>query len=158
SSALDALARRALSSPELFLDGVRRSLYPDSEHTFAHAPNPGGGDADGTTAGDLGLPRRLCRPARLPAHRAGDRRCGRAGLALDRPRSPGQPRARRAAQARPDEAAGGGARRPRAARPGSSSAEAAAPRPDRGGWPPTRGAERGRAPRRARIAAPRLPP
>src|SRR5256886_17528538 len=39
-------------------------------------PTPGGGDADGTTAGDLGLPRRLRGCSRLPAHSAGDRRGG----------------------------------------------------------------------------------
>src|SRR2546428_13558813 len=72
---------------------------------------PGGGDADGTTAGDLGLPRRLCRQTRLPAHRAGDRGGGRAGLTLDGARTPCQPRAGRTAQTRPDEAP-----RPRARR------------------------------------------
>src|SRR5580765_4378788 len=92
----------------------------------------GGGDADGTATGDLGLPRRLRRRAWLPAHRAGDRRGGRAGLALDGARPPGEPRARRAAQAGPDEAAGRRARRPRAPRGARDTREAAPARSDRG--------------------------
>src|SRR5438034_511227 len=62
-------------------------------------PTLGGGDADGTTAGDLGLPRRLRRHTRLPADRAGDRRSGWAGIAFDGPCPPCEPRASRIAQA-----------------------------------------------------------
>src|SRR2546425_8109235 len=61
----------------------------DGEHTFDRELNPGGGDADGTTAGDLGLPRRLRRHTWLPPHCAGDWRGGWPGLALHRPRTPG---------------------------------------------------------------------
>src|SRR6476620_11193416 len=97
-------------------------------------------NADGTTAGDLGLPRRLRRPARLPAHGAGDRRGRRPRLALDRPRAPGEPGARRAAQARPDQAPGPRARRARAGRYRSHgrAAEAAARRAERRGRPAAR--------------------
>src|SRR5690348_6725791 len=69
-------------------------------------------DAHRPSATDLELPRRVRRPARLPADRARDRGAGRARLAFDRTRPPGEPRARGAPAPRPDEAA-----RPRAARP-----------------------------------------
>src|SRR5205823_7448081 len=62
-----------------------------------------------TAAGDLGLPGRLRRSARLPADGAGDRGRGWARVAFDGSRSPGQPRAGRVAETGPDEAA-----RPRA--------------------------------------------
>src|SRR5262249_30706338 len=81
------------------------------EHTFARPTNPGGGDADRTAAGNLGLPGRLRRPPRLPADGARDRRSRRTGGAVAGARPPCAPRARRSAAARPDEAARPGARR-----------------------------------------------
>src|SRR2546430_16372729 len=56
-------------------------------------PTPGGRDADGTTAGNLGLPRRLRGRARLPAHSAGDRRGGWGRVAPDGAPPPRGPRA-----------------------------------------------------------------
>src|SRR5436190_11064482 len=98
------------------LDAVRRSLYSSVEHTFARPTNPGGADADGTATGDLGLPRRVRRRARLSPDRTGDRRGRRPGLTLDGACPPRQPRACRTAQARSDQAAGARARRPRTLR------------------------------------------
>src|SRR6266566_2804375 len=69
-----------------------------------------------TAAGDLGLPGRLRRPARLPADGAGDRGRGRARVAFDSARSPGEPRAGRIAETRPDEASRARAFRSRAPR------------------------------------------
>ena len=57
----------------------------------------------------------LRRPSRLSADGARDRRGGRPRLALDGARAPREPRARRAAPARPDQAARARADRPRAA-------------------------------------------
>src|SRR5438552_16019247 len=96
------------------LDAVRRSLYSSVEHTFAPPTNPGGADADGTATGDLGLPRRVRRPARLSTDRAGDRGGRRPRLALDCARAPCESRTGRTAQTRPDEAAPARARRARA--------------------------------------------
>src|SRR5262249_48691671 len=93
------------------LDVVRRNLYRGGEHTFARPTNPGGGDADGTATGDLGLPRRLRRPPRLSPDRARDRRGRGARIPLDRARAPREPRARGPLAARPDQAARAGARR-----------------------------------------------
>src|SRR5438093_6287345 len=128
------MTQAALGPPSSFLTpsaGVS-TLVTNTRST--HHPTPGGGDADGTTAGDLGLPRRLRRPTRLPADCAGDRRGRWACFPIDRARAPGQPRAGWAAQTRPDQAAGRRARWPRAPRGARRGArETAARRTDRRG-------------------------
>jgi MFS family permease len=45
-----------------------RGATLDGEHTFVTLPNPGDANADRPTAGDLEVPHRLRRPARVPAH------------------------------------------------------------------------------------------
>src|SRR5438094_6569247 len=100
-----ASAQRRPDFERLF-DAVRRSLYSALEHTFeANREREARSGAHRATAGDLGLPGRLRRPARLPADGPRDRGGGRPRLALDRARAPREPRARRAPAARPDEAA-----------------------------------------------------
>src|SRR5262249_45919089 len=148
-----------LLRPHPALDVVRRSLYLYSEHTFARQPTLEAENADGTAAGDLGLPRRLRRRPRLPADGARDRRGRGTGVALDGARPPCESRARRSVAARPDEAARPGARRARARRGAVGGGRAAAARgPDRGRRPAARGPERRGSPRRPRDAARRLPP
>ena len=150
--------------PRHSLDAVRRSPYPEGEHVFVNTcfvntcfvntcfvndVRPRRADAHGAPAGDLELPRRVRRRARVPAHGPRDRRARRPGVAVDGARAPREPRAGGAPPARPDEAA-----RPRVARPRARAARAgggarrargraAAPadRRDRRGRPAPRGAE-----------------
>src|SRR5688500_16861526 len=115
-----------------FLDAVRKDLYA-SERTHVRRPvtaqtrRP---NAHRTATGDLAVPRRLRRPARLSPDRARDRRSGRARLPLDRARAPRQPRPGRPPPPRPAEPA-----RARPDRPPPRPGEAARARPDR---PPPR--------------------
>ena len=121
SSASKAVPRGAAF--RFSVDGVRRTLYSDGEHTFVLVNEPPRSPrAHRPPTGDLELPRRVRRPPRLPADRARDRRAGRARVAVDRARPSREPRARRAAQARPDEAARARADRPRAPRGASRAA------------------------------------
>src|SRR5207237_10109825 len=84
------------------------------EHTFVIPRRRR--SAHRTAAGDLGLPRRLRRPARLPADGAGDRGRGRACVSFDSPCPPCESRAGRAAETRSDEASCPRALRPRPSR------------------------------------------
>src|SRR5918911_2868465 len=95
----------------LDVDGIRQESYP-RQRTYVR-PQARRLDADRTAAGDLELPGRLRRPARLSPDRARDRRRGRARVSLDRARAPREPRACGAPEARPDEATRAGVDRPR---------------------------------------------
>ena len=103
--------QRTLRPAWTALDAVRARRYL----TNTCSPTRRNRGADPAAAGDLGLRRRLCRRARLPADRTRDRRGCRARVSLDRARASCEPRAARVSAARPDEAA-----RPRA-RPAASA-------------------------------------
>ena len=148
--------RREGAASSSRLDAVRRSLYLGGEHTFVNsrpwrremltARQQEIWDFLVEYVDDHGYPPTV--------REIGEAR--RAGLAVDRPRPPREPRARGAAQARPDEAARARAHRPRAraqapAR-GERRARAAARRRDRRRRAAARRAEHRGLPRGARAA------
>jgi len=108
----DVRGKRCLDG-YLTLSGRSATFF--GEHTFVYLRRRR--SAHRTAAGDLGLPGRLRRPAWLPADGAGDRGRRRARVSLDGARTPGQSRAGRIAQTRPDQTS-----RARALRPGAPRA------------------------------------